>query len=297
MSQQSTRHVCLIEPVIFVYNSQTASTNDYQMDAHESPDDVNRQALAEFRQFRNKLVDAGVYVTTLRGDRHCPDAIFPNWFSTHDDRTLVIYPMLVENRRRERLPHMISFLRQSYALKLDMSPEELSGRALESTGSLVLDRVNMVAYIARSLRTDEGLARTWCQRMGYEPIFFDTTNHAGKPVYHTDVVMWIGTNVAGICAGAITESDRARVIAKLSQTHEVVEFDQLQLRSFCGNALEVKGDDDQPFLVMSERAYGTLTSEQLSRLNRYYSRIITSPLTTIETYGGGSARCMIQELF
>jgi hypothetical protein len=297
MSRQSTRHLLLIEPPQGGYNPETAATNDYQLDVRETSDEVARRYLTEFRNFRDTLVAAGIYVTTILGPKKCPDVGFPNWFSTHEEAGLVIYPMLTPNRRAEKMPHMITMLKQHYGLKMDMSFHEDEGRALESTGSLVLDRVNRVAYCGRSARSDEKLALEWCQKMGYELVTFDTVDHSGKPVYHTDVVLWIGTEVCGICSGAIVEADRARVLRRLAAYREVIEFDNMQIRSFCGNSVEALAANDERVLVLSARAQSALTSDNLSRLRHYYSNLISADIPTIETYGGGSARCLVQELF
>lgn len=297
MSRQSTRYLILIEPASFGYNPETASTNGYQMDARENADAVHARALAEFRIFRDKLVEAGASVTTMRGPKGSPDALFPNWFSTHDDGTAYFYPMMAPNRRRERTDEIMGFFRKFYAVKDDMVAHEANNRALESTGSMVMDRVNRVAYIARSKRTDEALAREWCQRTGYEPVIFDTVGHNGQPVYHTDLVIWIGSDVAGVGTQTIAEGDRQRVLQSLSRTREVLELDNAQIRNFCGNSVEVRGHGDEPVLVMSETGYGMLESDQVSRLNRYYPKVLACAIPTIQTYGGGSVRCLVQELF
>ncbi len=297
MTKQSTRNLIVIEPAVFGYNPETASTNDFQDDAREAAGTVHARALAEFRDFRDMLVEAGATVTTLRGANGCPDAIFPNWFSTHDDGTVHLYPMMAPNRRRERSDDLVAFFRKFYNVRDDMVHFETDGRALESTGSMVLDRVNRIVYSGRSRRTDEKLVLEWCAKQGYEPVIFDTVDHAGQPVYHTDLVIWVGTEVCGVGSSVIVEADRDRVLKSLARTREVVELDNAQIRNFCGNSVEIRGLDDQAMLVMSDTSYGMLTSDQLSRLNRYFTRILHKPLTTIETYGGGSARCVVQELF
>ena len=297
MPRQSTRNLILIEPSSFGYNPETATTNAYQRNAQENWRDIGKKAVAEFRGFRDMLVEAGATVTTFKGPEGCPDAVFPHGFSTHDDGIVYLYPMHAPSRRRERTAEQLDFLRKFYTVKDDLLGHEADGRALESTGSMVLDRVGRVAYIGRSLRTDEKLARDWCAREGYEPIIFDTVGHDGKPVYHTDLVLWIGSEIAGIGTGVIVEADRNKVLQSLSRTREVIEFDNAQIRGFCGNAIEIRGADDQPLLVMSDTAYGLLSSAQLSRLNVYYGKILHAPLDTIEIYGGGSARCVVQELF
>jgi hypothetical protein len=297
MSRQSTRYLLLIEPAVFGYNPETASTNMYQVDARESEDVVYARALNEFHGFRDALVAAGVSVMTMRGPAGCPDALFPNWMSTHEDGTAMLYPMMAPNRRRERSDDLVGFLSKFYALKDDFASYELQGRALESTGSFVLDRVNRVAYVGRSARTDEGLARLWCTRMNYEPIIFDTVDHKGKPIYHTDLVIWIGTSLCAVGSNVIVEADRDRVMASLSKHREVIELDNNQIRNFCGNSIEVRGTGDQPMMLMSDTARGMLTPAQISLIHKYNSNIIAPKIPTIETYGGGSARCLVQELF
>lgn len=297
MAKQSSNHLLMIEPASFGFNLETADTNSYQVNARDTADEIFNRALDEFRAFRNDLVTAGIGVTTLRGHKSTVDAIFPNWFSTHEDGSLTMYPMRAENRRKERRPDIISFLRKFYALKEDLSSGEQINQALEGTGSMVLDRAGAVAYIARSRRTDEDLAKAWCGRMGFEPVFFDTVDHDGRPVYHTSLMMWIGTDVAGIGSGLIVEGDRKRVLEKLSKTHEVLEFENAQIRAFCGNAIEARTQDDQHVLIMSDGAYRALTSDQISRINRYYTKVVSTPIPTIETYGGASVGHMIQELF
>ena len=297
MARQSTRHIIMIEPSQPGFNPETAATNDYQLDVHENPDEVARRYLLEFRTFRDELVESGVFVTTVQGPKKCPDVAFPNWFSTHEDAGLIVYPMLTPNRRAERMPGLIKLLKRYYGMKMDLAFQEDEGKPLESTGSLVLDRVHGIAYSGRSARTDVDLARHWCDRMGYDLVMFDTVDHSGKPVYHTDLVIWVGTEVCGVCTGAIAEADRDRVLKSLSQHREVIEFENAQLRTFCGNSIEVLGTENARMLLMSDRALGSLTSDQLSRINKYYAKIIAPKIPTIETYGGGSARCMVQELF
>jgi len=297
MANQSSNHLLMIEPASFGFNAETADTNSYQLNARDTADQVFHKALDEFRAFRNDLVSAGISVTTVRGHKNSIDAVFPNWFSTHEDGSLTLYPMRAESRRRERRSDIVSFLRKFYALKEDLSSGELLNQALEGTGSMVLDRSSHVAYIARSRRTDEDLARAWCARMGYEPVFFDTVDHDGRPVYHTSLILWIGTEVAGVGSGLIVEGDRQRVLEKLSQSHEVIEFENAQIRAFCGNAIEARTQDDERILVMSDGARRALTSEQISRINRYYTKVVATPIPTIEAYGGASVGHMIQELF
>ena len=295
--QQSTRHIMVMEPLAFHSNPETRDTNTYQFDDPADVKAVQLAARLEFRRFRDVLVDKGIFVTTILGQAASPDDIFcNNWVSTLGDGSLIYYPMMAPNRQIERRPEIMKMLEAKYRVALDLSAYEKEGRYLESTGSLWIDRVNRVVYSALSPRTDIGLAQLWCDTLGYELITFNTRNHAGKPVYHTDVMMFIGTGYVGICAECILEQDRARVIGRLSQTHQVIELSLAQLQSFCGNALELLGHNNEKKLVMSAQAFAALTAQQKSAFLSHVSEIVYADIKTIEKYGGGSARCMLLEL-
>lgn len=295
--KQSTRHIMVMEPVGFHSNPETKETNTYQQDDPNDVVSIQQRAVLEFRRFRDILIDQGVFVTTIKGQKESPDDIFcNNWVSTLGDGTLVYYPMLAHNRQIERRPEIMQMLEGRYKVALDLSAYEKEGRYLESTGSLWIDRVNKVVYSALSARTDARLAKLWCEKLGYELVTFNTRNHAGKPVYHTDVMMFIGTGYAGICLECILEEDRERVRQKLSRTHEVIELSLPQLQSFCGNALELLGEGNEKMLVMSHSAFKALQPAQVSAFLKHVSRIVYSDISTIEAYGGGSARCMLLEL-
>lgn len=287
----------MIEPAAFYANPETMETNVYQVDEHEPQDVIYERALTEFRGFRDHLVSSGVIVTTAFGHKDCPDMVFPNWSSTHEGGRLVIYPMLNENRRAERVPEIIDFLKKAYPDVIDLSPHEKEGKFLEARGSIVCDRVNKVGYVALSPRTSRDMAEKWGELMGYEMVIFDTQSHTGQPVYHTDLIIWVGTDVVGCCAPAIVEADRARVMERLSATHEVVEFELDQLQTFCGNALEVQGHYGDKMLATSSAAYESWTPAQKEKLEGHFKAIIHSPLPTLEKYGGGSARCTLMELY
>lgn len=294
MGKQSTNHIFMLEPVDFHANPQTLKTNAYQHPDGKDVSAIQKKAVSEFRVFRDLLVMNGVAVTTGQGQAGCPDDIFcNNWVSTHDARRMVLYPMLADNRRTERREDLFDILRKSYTDVMNFSLHEQQGKFLESTGSLCLDRVNKVAYFARSPRSDEGLAKLWCETMGYKLHAFDT-EHEGKPVYHTDVVMWIGTDVAGICSECVKDKT---LVKTLKKTHDVVEFTNEQMKNFCGNALEVVTNAGEKKLVMSAAGFGTLTADQKKALGKHYKTIIQPSIPTIEYYGGGSARCMLLEMF
>ncbi|MCB1532984.1 MAG: hypothetical protein KDJ35_08970 [Alphaproteobacteria bacterium] len=297
MISQSTRHIMMMEPAEFYANPETMETNVYQVTEDLSKDEIFQKALIEFRAYRDMLVENGVIVTTAYGYKGCPDMIFPNWVSTHEGGRMVIYPMLNDNRRAERDPAVIDFLKKAYPQIIDMTAYEQEGKFLEARGSIVSDRVNKIGYAALSARTNEELARKWAQEMGYEIEVFDTLSHTGKPVYHTDLVMYVGSTMAAVCAPAIVEKDRARILDRLSATHEVMELSMEQLTSFCGNALEVRGAGDEKMLAMSSAAHAALSEDQKEFLSKHFAKLLHSPLPTLEKYGGGSARCTLLELY
>ncbi len=297
MSTQSTRHLFLIEPAAFYSNPQTAETNHYQADKHESHDETFHRSVKEFRRWRDLLVENGVFVTTALGLPECPDHVFPNWISTHENRQMVVYPMRNENRRIEKTPRIVDTLKKSYDVVLDLSPYEAKGQFLESTGSLCIDRVNKTVYAGLSARTSEELVRVWAKEMGFDPVIFETKSHTGKPVYHTDLVMFTGTEAAGICSPCIVDKDRERVLGRLRETHDVIEFSMQQLQTFCGNSLEVLGENDDRMIAMSKAASDSLTDEQDEKLAEYFTRFLLAEIPTLEIYGGGSARCTIMEMF
>ena len=297
MSPQSTNHVLLIRPTEFYSNDQTIETNHYQKPDIKKPrSEILNEALIEFDSFEKNLLDHGIRVTTFLGQKGCPDNIFPNWAVTFDDRSMHIFSMLGENRRLEKSENHIRDLNRTYQTTLDYSKYENKSKFLEGTSSLVLDRVNRVAYMGISPRSDENLAKKWAREYDYELFAFETQSHTGKPIYHSDVMMYIGTELTVICTEAI-KTGANNVINQLSKTHEILEISSDQLVNFCGNCIEVKAINNTTNLIMSTRAYEGYKSKQIKVLNNYFNQIIHSDLKTIETYGGGSARCMIMELF
>ncbi len=291
---QSTNHIMMMEPLEFHANPQTMATNSYQHQDDLEVNEIHQKSVIELRAFRDLLVEHGVVVTTTLGQKGCPDDIFcNNWISTHDGKRMVLYPMLADNRKTERRKDLIDILRSTYTDVQDFTPHEQHGKALESTGAMCLDRTNRVAYQARSDRSNEELAGMWCKMNEYTHIAFDT-DHMGKPVYHADVVMWIGTEVAGINSECLKTQD---IIKHLQHRREVIEFTNDQMKAFCGNSLEVIGTGGERMLVMSAAGYKTLRDDQKEMLSRFYKTIIQPDIPTIEYYGGGSARCMLLELF
>lgn len=297
--KQSTNHLLMVEPAEFYANPQTRDTNAYQAAREEESHEVLfARALAEFRTYRDMLLAHGVIVTTIPGRVGSPDMVFPNWASTYDDGRLILYPMLSENRQAERTPEVIAMLKSFYPKVTDWSGYEAQGLALESTASIVADHVHKRAYAGLSRRTSLVLAEKWAHEMGYDLITFDTRSHTGIPVYHTDYMMYIGTDLAAICAECIVdEGVRARVLARLRETHEVIELTGAQMRASCGNALEVVGRGGELMLTLSSGALKALSAEQKAIIGKYYKTLITPDLPTLEKYGGGSARCMLMEMF
>lgn len=294
---QSAKAVLMVRPAYFGFNPETQDTNDYQSKGSLLPEEVYATALKEFENLKTALLDHGVAVRVFDNkDKGAPDAIFPNAVSIHPEGA-VLYPMLQPNRQRELSPEFISFLTEELGYKIyhDFSGYAQEGRALEATASLVMDRINKVAYCALSARSDEALAREATQKLGYELITFETEDHVGKPVYHTDVLMFIGSSYAGICLDCITKG-REKVEERLSRTHEIVPISPEQLLSMCGNALEVLGSGGRKFLVMSDKALAAFDMVQKEAFAKYTDGIIHAALSTLEEYGGGSARCMLMDL-
>lgn len=297
--KQSTNHLLMVEPAVFFANPQTMDTNVYQI-AEEGVDQeqILLKAQHEFQEYRDMLVEHGVMVTTAIGHESCPDMVFPNWASTYDDGRLILYPMYAENRSFERRPRIIDKLRRFYPHVTDWTGYEKEGLALEATASIVADHVNKRAYSGLSKRTDLELVEKWADLTGYDVISFETRSHAGPPVYHTDFLMYIGTDMAGICTECfVDEKMRDRVVGRLRETHEVVEFTMEQLQANCCNALEVLGLQDEKMITFSAAAKNVLRDDQLDIIQKHYCTLICPDLQTLEKYGGGSARCMLMELF
>lgn len=297
--RQSTNHLFMVEPYEFYANPETMETNAYQIEEDAEPRAVLlEKARAEFRAFRDMLVEKGVMVTAALGREGCPDMVFPNWASTYDDGRMIVYPMYNDNRRKERTSYILRMLRKYYPHVMDWRRFEEDGLYLESTASIVADHVHMRGYAALSKRTSPELVKKWGEVMRYDMLSFETLSHKGIPVYHTDFMMYIGTTLAGVCLECITDADmRRRVLERLRETHEVVEFSLAQLQANCCNALEIVGKDEERMLTMSRAAYDALSDAQRALIEKHYGTLILPDLATLEKYGGGSARCMLMEMF
>ena len=298
MTKQSTSHLFMIEPESFYSNEQTSYTNHYQVKVtDEDIDEITQKALMEFNTLKNNIEERGIQVTSLKGSKECPDHIFPNWFMTFDNKTMQIFSMMAPNRREEKKLSMIEHLSKTYHLSADYSYLENKEIFLESTSSMVFDRVNRIVYAGISPRTNAVQLIIWCRNNDFELVLFETEGHTGSPIYHTDVLMYVGTDIIGICFDVINEEHVDYVKEKVNAYHEVVELTSEQIQNFSGNAIEAKNESGDLFLIISSRGFNALNEDQVNKLLKSYKEIIHSDIPTIEKYGGGSARCMLTELF
>jgi hypothetical protein len=306
---QTTNSILMIRPVAFRMNEQTAVNNYYQkvLDGL-SPETVNAKAQEEFDTFVNKLRIVGIDVLVVNDtiEPNTPDSIFPNnWISFHESGDVVMYPMFAENRRQERREDILELLEdkgfEMNEFITDYSSAEEDGFFLEGTGSIVLDRENGKAYCALSPRADEELFIEFCEDFDMNPIIFEsfqTVNGERKLIYHTNVMMCIGDTFAVICADCIDDKkERKMVLDSLkSDGKEIILITEAQMSNFAGNMLELMGSDERRYLVMSNSAHQSLTKKQIAQLEEHVT-ILSSSLDTIEACGGGSARCMMAEIF
>lgn len=298
---QSTNKILMVRPSNFGFNSQTSANNAFQKEGFAEM--ANEKATAEFDNFTATLKDAGVEVMVINDtpEPHTPDSVFPNnWFSTHEGGTLVLYPMFAPNRRLERKEGVINFLKSNFKFKrvVDLTDFEKKEKFLEGTGSMILDRDNCIAFACRSQRTDEEVLEQFCDELEYDYLIFDACDASGKPIYHTNVMMCVGSAFAIVCLDAVDDiNQREDLIGLIEESDKtIIEISLEQMEEFAGNMLEVRGKEGQPLLVMSARAKRALTNEQVSKLEKY-CKIIAPELETIENNGGGSARCMMAEIF
>ncbi|MBU3682073.1 MAG: amidinotransferase [Flavobacterium sp.] len=305
---QTTSSILMIRPVAFRMNEQTAVNNYYQKVLDNLlPATVNAKAQQEFDAFVEKLQAAGVDVTVVDDtlDPDTPDSIFPNnWISFHENGDVVLYPMFAENRRAERREDILDILEEKgFQIEniVDYTSAEEDGFFLEGTGSLLLDRANGIAYCALSPRADEELFIEFCEDFDMAPVIFSayqTINNERKLIYHTNVMMCLGSTFAVICADCIDDKqERKMVVDQLKKSgKEVILISEAQVNNFAGNMLELVGANQQKLLVMSAAAHSSLTTDQIKKLEKHAS-IVSSSLDTIEACGGGSARCMMAEIF
>jgi len=306
--KQTTNSILMVRPVAFRMNEQTAVNNYYQKVIENLlPATVNAKAQEEFDTFVSKLRQVGVNVIVVEDtfEPNTPDSIFPNnWISFHENGDVILYPMFAENRRLERREDILDILEdEGFVINeiMDYTSAEEDGFFLEGTGSIVLDRENDKAYCALSPRADEELFIEFCEDFEYNPILFEAFQTVGterKLIYHTNVMMSVGETFAIICADCIDDKkERKMVLDSLrGDEKEIIFITEQQVNNFAGNMLEVKGFDDKRYLVMSTSAYTSLTKKQIAQIEEHVT-ILSSSLDTIEACGGGSARCMMAEIF
>ena len=305
---QTTNSILMIRPVAFRMNEQTAVNNYYQKVLEGlTKEEVNAKAQLEFDTFVTKLRILGiqVYVVDDILSSNTPDSIFPNnWISFHENGDVVLYSMFAENRRAERREDVLDILEDNgFVINeiMDYTSAEEDGFFLEGTGSIVLDRVNGKAYCALSPRSDEELFIEFCEDFEYSRMLFEafqTVNGERKLIYHTNVMMCVGDTFAVVCAECIDDKKERKIVldSLRGDGKEVILISEEQLNHFAGNMLELRGTDDRPYLVMSQSAFQSLTKKQIAQLEEHVT-IVSSNLDTIEACGGGSARCMMAEIF
>lgn len=300
---QTTSHILMVRPANFCFNAETAANNAFQNQLDLGHTSINAQAVSEFNHFVEALTERGIHVLVIEDTPEPikPDAIFPNnWFSTHADGTFFSYPMFAVNRRFERDEKIIQIIENQYSInkKIHLEHYESVGLFLEGTGSMVIDRVNEIVYACISERTNITVLDAFCDAMDYKRIAFKAVDENDKNIYHTNVMMALGESFVIICFDAIPdEKDRLTLIKSFDVTDkEIIEISYQQMLKFAGNMLQVRNKAGETFLVMSEQAYYSLDPAQINHIQRH-TQIIFSNLKTIETFGGGSARCMMAEIF
>lgn len=300
---QAAHRILMIRPVGFGFNTETAGSNAFQHDSAISPQTLLQQAQQEFDAMVAQLRLVGITVTVIEDTVAPikPDAVFlNNWFSTHADGTIALYPMQALNRRQERRPDIVEYLQSAFAVQriLDFTQSESTEQYLEGTGSMVFDRVNQKAYACLSPRTNLFLFEKVCGALGYEPISFAATDASGVAIYHTNVLMSVGESWVILCTEAIPDpGERQKLQESFEHTgHTIISITREQMNRFAGNALLLQNDCGERFCVLSETALTCLTDQQINAIEAS-ARILPVSIPTIESIGGGSARCMIAELF
>ena len=298
---QHTAHILMIKPVNFDFNAETAINNSFQLKSNDV--DIQKKALQEFELFITTLKKNGVDVMVVDDtmDPYTPDSIFPNnWISFHDNGTLLLYPMFAINRRLEKKEHVLKKIKERFLVSniIDLTHYESGNVFLEGTGSMVLDRDNKIAYACISPRTDQMVLQAFCDKMGFEPISFIALDTNNQPIYHTNVMMCVADSFVVICLDSLKDSNQKKLVAdKIKHTGKVIiEITFEQMNQFAGNMLQVNNIEGKVFTVMSTQAYQSLTQKQIDKIE-FFNTILHADITTIETNGGGSARCMMAEIF
>lgn len=290
----------MIRPVNFAFNAETAVNNAFQVAGQT--DQVQETARREFDGFVSLLRENGVDVTVVEDTPvpYTPDSIFPNnWVSFHADGTILLYPMFAPNRRAERKPHVLQALADRFTIRqtLDLTGFEQQNLFLEGTGSMVLDRDQQIVYACLSPRTDRTVLEEFCAKMHYRAVIFDAVDAAGQPIYHTNVMMCVADRYVVICLDSIPDAGQRQLVSDSITTSGkvIIPISLNQMAHFAGNMLQVQNTSGERLLIMSSQAFQSLNQAQLDQLTAF-NRIVHAPLNTIESNGGGSARCMLAEI-
>ncbi len=299
---QTTDHVLMIRPLRFASNPETAPSNAFQ-NSDPDPEAAQPAAQKEFDAYAQALRNAGVGIVVVNDSPqpHTPDSIFPNnWVSFHDDGRVFLYPMEAPNRRLERRIAVLAEIEKRFRIQeiVDMGCFEAEAKFLEGTGSMVLDRDNKLAYVCHSSRSHPDAMKTFEEKAGYEAVWFHAVDRHGKPVYHTNVMMCVGRTIAVVCSESIPDpAEREILCGSLHSTGKrIIDISLAQMEGFAGNMLELRSQRGHPVFVMSRRAWSCLSKEQQRRISEYAEPVL-APIDTIERLGGGSARCMLAEIF
>jgi hypothetical protein len=302
--QQTTSNILMIRPSNFGFNEETAANNSFQTKAkNHTPAEIKKMAMEEFDNFVSKMRIEGINVMVFEDTSSPikPDAVFPNnWVSFHQNGTLITYPIYSELRRRERRDDVLEKLTEDFTIneiyRLEKFEEE--NRFLEGTGSMILDRVNKICYACTSPRTDEGLLDLFCEFVDYRKVAFQSVEANGEDIYHTNVMMALGEDFVVIGMGTVKDEEQKKILLdSFEKTNKtVIDISFEQILSFAGNMLQVRNEAGDTYLVMSQQAFESLTTEQIKEIEKR-TKILYSPLEAIETIGGGSARCMMAEVF
>lgn len=305
MRRQTTSHILMVRPAHFAFNEETAASNAFQSrDGRLTPQQIRQQAMEEFDAFVEQLRAAGVQVIVAKDSATPvkPDAVFPNnWVTFHQEGFVVTYPMFAPTRRRERRRQIIDqVLQEGFRSdrRLNFEFNEKRNLFLEGTGSIIFDHYHRLAYACLSPRTDPQLLEDLCQEIDYQKVVFHATDAQNQDIYHTNVMMALGETFVVICLESVLDPAERRMLEqKFEATHkEIVAISLAQMNAFAGNMLQVRNTAGQTLLVMSTTAYRALNPQQIATLKRH-TQLLHSPINTIETYGGGSARCMMAEVF
>ena len=304
MSKQYTSNLLMVRPASFQFNYETAVSNAFQKSLDGlTVEEIKLKAIEEFDAYVSTLEEHKINVTVIQDTAvpAKPDAIFPNnWISMHENGSVYLYPMCTENRRLEIRPEIIDELKKTFVVNTvnDLSTAVKNNKFLEGTGSIIFDHINKIAYACLSPRTDKELFVDYCTKLNYEAVYFTSSDEQNNLVYHTNVMLTIGDTFAVICLDSIKDkSEQISVKEKLEKTgHELIDITFEQMNAFAGNMLQVQNTDDKTYLVMSETSLDSLTSEQIKQIEKH-TAILSVEIPTIETIGGGSARCMLAEIY